>query len=90
MKEGTIMNENCINAKDILERLSEMEKKMDSIYDLESAVKDIMANENFNEAEQLKEAIESVSRVFYERETTYQGLIALYTEIYRDMKKVVK
>ena len=81
------MNENCINAKDILERLSELEKKMDSIYDLESAVKDIMANKNFNDSEQLQEAVYSVSRVFYERETTYQGLIALYTEMYRDTKK---
>ena len=81
------MNENCINAKDILERLSEMEKRMESIYDLESAVKEIMSNENFNDPEQLKEAVESVSRVFYQRETTYQGLIALYTEMYRDTKK---
>ncbi len=80
------MNENCINAKDILERLSEIEKNMESIYDLESAVKEIMNNENFNDSEQLKEAVDSVSRVFYQRETTYQGLIALYTEMYRDTK----
>ena len=80
------MNENVITAKDIMDRLAEMEKNMASIYDLESAVKDIMESEKFDDPEYMKEAVESVSRVFYDRETTYQGLLNLYTQMYKDAK----
>ena len=79
-------DENAINAKDIMDRLSEMEKSMESIYDLESAVKDIMESEKFDDPEYIKEAVESVARVFYDRETTYQGLLNLYTQMYKDTK----